>query len=157
MSGDSLVLKVVESDETGHEINRVYVFYDHNIHAFGIRGGFTTPKGYSHRYSYYVDNVSSVMDLIIVIFNSYYDLSVCLVNYEALPTDPDSITFDSLFKDDNRLHEIAGHDFGKSVMDQTCTKKKNKKHRGFDMYTNRQVARNIESILNTLVNVYNYY
>ena len=43
MSGDTLVFKVVEmDDDLNCEALRMYVFYDHKLRTYGLRGGYAS-------------------------------------------------------------------------------------------------------------------
>ena len=138
MSSDSLVLKISEKDENNLEFNRLYVFYDHNLHTFGLRGGYGTRKhgvNVSHTYSYYTDTCEGVMAMIKLLTNRYVKLSMCLVKYECLPSDSDDISYSLLKGLDRRANEIVG----------------------FDYDTLQKPLAALENFLDVLINVYNDY
>jgi len=138
MSSDSLVLKIFEKDENNREINRLYVFYDHNLDTFGLRGGYDTRKMgvyMTHNYSYYTDTCEGVIAMIKLLTNRYVKISMCLVKYECLPSDSDNISYDMLKGGDIRSNEIVGFDYNSS----------------------QKPMPDIELFLNVLVNVYNDY
>jgi len=113
MSSDSLVFKVLEVDSEGVEYNRLYIFYDHNLHTFGLRGGYKTPSGITKSYSYYTDSCEGVMDMIRVVSTRKYKLSLCLVNYANLPIVSDDISYSVLYNQDISCNEIVGFDYVK--------------------------------------------
>lgn len=117
MSNDSLVLKIVEHDQYSEEqyseeIHRVYVFYDHNLHTFGIRGGYATSKGTETSYSFYADNCCGVLSLMNLLATRFFKLSLCLVKFSDLPPVSNDISFDLLKNADRRIDEIVGFDYG---------------------------------------------
>ena len=111
MSTNSLVFKVVELDANGVEFNRLYIFHDHNLQTFGLRGGYNTPSGITRTYSYYTDTCEGVMDMINVVSIRKFKLSLCLVNYENLPHVSDNISYDVLHGLDKLNNEIVGFDY----------------------------------------------
>ena len=111
MSTDSLVFKVLEVDAEGVEYNRLYIFYDHNLHTFGLRGGYKTPSGITKSYSYYTDTCEGVMDMISVVSTRKFKLSLCLVNYANLPPVSDNISYGMLHGLDKSCNEIVGFDY----------------------------------------------
>lgn len=138
MSSDSLVLKICEKDEDNLEINRLYVFYDHNLQTFGLRGGYDTRKNsvdVTHNYSYYTDTSKGVSSMIKLLTNRYVTLSMCLVKYPCLPYDSDDISFGFLKGMDRRANEIVG----------------------FDYNTSQKPLADIAKFLKVLINVYNDY
>ena len=141
MSSDSMVLKIYEKNEKGIEVNRMYVFYDHNLCTFGIRGGNKLKSGKIVSYSYYTDHVCGVINMVNVLSEKFVKLSICLVNYHNLPLNPDNITYESLFTDDVGMNEMVGFDY-----DERCLKKEK-----------TSIDREIEKYLRAMMNVYNTY
>jgi hypothetical protein len=138
MSSDSLVLKIFEKDENNIEINRLYVFYDHNLRTFGLRGGYDTRKmgvDMTHYYSYYTDTEEGVIAMIDMLSNHYVKLSLCLVKYTYLPNDSDDISYGLLKHMDKMMNEIVG----------------------FDYYSSQKTKTDITRFLYVLKNVYNDY
>jgi hypothetical protein len=138
MSSDSLVLKIFEKDEYNVDINRIYVFYDHNLMTFGIRGGYETRKNgvdITHNYSYYTDTCEGVVAMIKLLTNRFVKLSLCLVKYGCLPSDSDDISYSLLKSLDRRANEIVGFDYDNS----------------------KKPLSDIQMFLDVLVNVYNDY
>ena len=138
MSNDSLVLKIVEKDEHNVDINRIYVFYDHNLLTFGIRGGYETRKNgadITHNYSYYTDTCEGVVAMIKLLTNRFVKLSLCLVKYGCLPKLSDDISYGILTCLDRRANEIVGFDYDNS----------------------KKPLSDIQMFLDVLVNVYNDY
>jgi len=134
MSTDSLVLKMFEVNEYGAEVNRVYVFYDHNLGCFGIRGGLLS-KNTSYDYSYYTDTIQGVVDLLSVMLMRFYRVSLCLVKFSNFPAVSDNITYPMLVESDQRTNEIVGYDYG----------------------DNQSPCGDIEKFLKVLMTVYNDY
>ena len=126
MSSDSLVLKICEKDGDNIEINRLYVFYDHNLQTFGLRGGYDTRKNsvdVTHNYSYYTDTCEGVISMIKLLTNRYVKLSMCLVKYPCLPSDSDEISYGLLKGLDRRGNEIVGFDYVASQKPAAAIKK----------------------------------
>ena len=140
MSGDSMVLKIFEKDISGVEINRMYIFYDHNLSTFGIRGGHTI-KGKTTSYSFYTDHINGVITMMNGLFAKYVTLSTCLVNFHILPSDSNKITYEMLVERDLKYNEIVGFDHKKSTI---VTLEKN-------------IVLEIENYLRILMNVHNDY
>jgi hypothetical protein len=152
MSNDALVCKLVEFDNMNKEINRAYIFYDHNLMAFGIRGGYIS-KGRKD-YSFYTDSVAGVKNFIQTLFDKFHKLTVCLMKYSDLPSDSDDITYTLLLSYDGREYEIVGFDFWKDSGD-TFSDKKNDSHI-FNL-ENGHVSVFLDRSLQSLVDVYNDY
>lgn len=142
MSSDSIVVKIFEKNEDGREINRMYIFYDHNLCTFGIRGGHTSKYEKITSYSYYSDHVSGVINMVNALSAKFVKLSMCLVNYTNLPAISDNITYELLLFNDLSLNEMVGFDYDKSFL--------NKKEMSL-------VVRELEKYLKLMVNVYNDY
>lgn len=140
MSSDSMVVKIFEKNEVGKEVNRMYIFYDHILCTFGIRGGHTTKYGIITDYSYYTDHISGVINMVKMLSSKFVKLSICLVNYSNLPAYSDNITYDLLLKNDMPLNEMVGFDYNDN------TKKEN-----------TLMNREIEDYLRLLMDVYNDY
>ena len=139
MSSDSLVLKIFERDENNVEINRLYVFYDHNLETFGIRGGYDTSKNgitNTHSYSYYTDTCEGVISFIKLLTTRYVKISMCLVKYAVLPSDSNNISYGILKGLDRRANEIVGFDYNND---------------------RQKYVADVEKFLDVLLNVYNYY
>lgn len=152
MSTDSLICKVVEYDIMKKEINRAYIFYDHNLCTFGIRGGYIA-KG-KQNYSFYSNSILGVMNFIRTLFDDFNKLSICLVKYSYLSNTADDIIYDELLLNDSRVDEIVGYDYWKSKED-AFTDKKSVRH-GFN-YENNDVDIFLDKCLQSLIDVYNDY
>ena len=114
MANDSLVLKIMELNTVGVEIHRLYIFYDHNMKTFGLRGGYNTQKSdvpMSHSYSYYTDTCQGVLAMLNLIAAHYVKLSMCLVKFADLPSTSDEISYVTLASLDLRANEIVGFDY----------------------------------------------
>jgi len=138
MSNDSLVLKVMEVNNVGSEVHRLYIFYDHNMKTFGLRGGYNTRKlddTMTHSYSYYTDSSQGVAAMLNLISAHYVKLSMCLVRFADLPPTSDEISYDKLAGSDLRTNEIVG----------------------FDYVDSQKPMDDIEKFLAVLVHVYNDY
>lgn len=142
MSSDSIVVKIFEKNEFGKEINRMYIFYDHNLCTFGIRGGHTSKYGKITSYSYYSDHISGVINMVNALSEKFVKLSMCLVNFPNLPAISDNITYELLLTNDVSLNEMVGFDFDKSFF--------NKKEMTL-------MVRELGKYLRLMVNVYNDY
>lgn len=141
MSTDSLVLKIFENTETGREINRMYIFFDHNLCTFGIRGGHTTLNGRTNSYSFYTDRDDGVMSMVNGLCAKYVKLSVCLVNFHDLPAYSDNITYNLLLERDCRYNEMVGFDHTKTN----------------GMNLEKNIVLEIQNYLKMMRNVYNDY
>ena len=117
MSGDTLVLKVVETDDDlGRESLRMYVFYDHKSHTYGLRGGYTTAnRGKPTNFSFYCDCKQDVCEYLHTMFDQFDGITLALVNYPDLPVVSDRITYNVLVDQDHRINEILGFDHTKNT------------------------------------------
>lgn len=112
MSSDTLVLKIVESDEYNHEVLRVYVFFDHKLNTYGIRGGYsTTNTNRFAKFSFYCDSLCNVSEYLHILFDKFNSLTVALVNYPNLPIISNDITYHLLKDYDCRINETVGYDY----------------------------------------------
>ena len=112
MSSDTLVFKLVETDESNRETLRMYVFYDHELSTYGICGGYTTTNtNRSVKISFYCDNPYNVSEYLHMMFDKYHGLSLALVNYPDLPINSNDITYPLLRDHDFRINETVGFDF----------------------------------------------
>jgi hypothetical protein len=114
MANDSLVLKIMEVNNMDIEVHCIYVFYDHNMKTFGIRGGYNTHKNedtFLQSYSYYTDTCEGVLAMLNLIATRYVKLSMCLVKFTDLPANPNDISYDLLAGLDKRANEIVGFDY----------------------------------------------
>ena len=116
MSGDTLVFKVVETDdELNREALRMYVFYDHKYRTYGLRGGYTsTNTGKSANFSFYCDDRNDVCDYLHAMFDKFDGLTLALVNYPDLPVTSDKITYNVIVDQDHSINEIVGFDHTKN-------------------------------------------
>jgi hypothetical protein len=137
-----MVVKIFEKNAAGIEINRMYIFYDHNLSTFGIRGGNTSKQGKITSYSYYTDHISGATSMVNALSAKFVKLSICLVNYSNLPADSNNITYDLLLKTDIGLNEMVGFDFDKKF---------------FDKKESSLMFREVEKYLRLMTNVYNDY
>ena len=137
MSTDSLICKVVEYDNENKEVNVTYIFYDHNLTAFGIRGGYMSRGRKS--YSFYCNNISGVTNFIKTLSDKFNKLTICLVK------------FDQLY---NVSDDIVGFDFWKSQGD-AFTDKKSSSHSFNDEKGHINIF--LDRCLKSLVEVYNDY
>lgn len=136
MSSDSFVLKIVEYNTNMKEQIRTYVFYDHNLEMFGIRGGYVSKNDNNNAsHSLYCSNLHDTREYLKLCHNDYDNILVCLVNFDDLSRDSDNITFDQLYADDFRKNEVFGFDYGRKVFNFL----------------------DITPYLNVLMNVYNNY
>jgi hypothetical protein len=152
MSTDTLICKVVEYDNENKEINVTYIFYDHNLTAFGIRGGYMSRGRKS--YSFYCNNISGVTNFVKTLSDKFHKLTICLVKYDELYDTSDDIVFADLISNDVRTNEIVGFDFWKNKGDE-FTDKKSSSH-SFNFETNH-VNIFLERCLKSMVDVYNDY
>jgi hypothetical protein len=152
MSSDSLICKVVEYDEVNKEVNVTYIFYDHNLTAFGIRGGYMSRGRKS--YSFYCNNISGVTNFIKTLSDKFHKLTICLVKYDELYNVSDDIVFSDLISNDIRTNEIVGFDFWKSKGD-AFSDKKSSSH-SFNMETDH-INVFFHRCLKSMVDVYNDY
>jgi len=152
MSTDSLICKVVEYDNENKEINLTYVFYDHNLRTFGIRGGYMSRGRKS--YSFYCNNVTGVTNFIKTLSDKFHKLSICLVKYDQLYDSSDDIVFADLLSHDIRTNEIVGFDFWKSQGD-AFSDKKSSSH----SFNNEKGHINVflDKCLKSMIEVYNDY
>ena len=151
MSNDSLVCKLVEYNDRNKEINRAYIFYDHNLSSFGIRGGYESKK--QKTYSFYSNNVGGVKNFIRTLFDKFSKLSVCLIKYDCLPEASDDIDYTRLVLDDSRCNEIVGFDFWKEDGDAFGG---NSTEHGFNIDSGH-VDTYLQRCLKSIVDVYNDY
>ena len=116
MSGDTLVLKVIETDDDLEcEALRMYVFYDHKLRTYGLRGGYTaTNTNKSANFSFYCDDINNVCDYMHTIFDMFDSLTIALMNYPDLPVISDRITYNVLLDQDKRINETVGFDYHKN-------------------------------------------
>lgn len=117
MSGDTLVFKVVETDDDLNcEALRMYVFYDHKFRKYGLRGGYTTTNtGTPANFSFYCNDKQDVCEYLHTMFDQFDGLSFALVNYPDLPVTSDKITYNVLVDQDHRINEIIGFDHTKNA------------------------------------------
>ena len=117
MSGDTLVFKVVETDDDLNcEALRMYVFYDHTSRTYGLRGGYTsTNSGKPANFSFYCDDRNAVCEYLHAMFDEFDGLTLALVNYPDLPVTSDKITYNVLMEQDHRINEILGFDHTKNA------------------------------------------
>lgn len=139
-SCDTLVLKLVETynknkDSINYEQNRCYIIYDTNNCTFLVRGGYSL-KLKKNDYSFYCDTSHSIKQFLQVVYGSFDNLGISLLNYKHLPSYSDDITYTLLKNQDSINNEIVGYDFKKSLNDN------------FDSLP-------IDDYLNILQNVYN--
>lgn len=137
MSGrcDTLVLKIVETNKNGKQQNCIYILYDQTISTFLVRGGYSLQNKHND-YSFYCDSNYDVKDLLDILFVSFYELGISLVNYKNLPCISNNITYKYLKENDSKVNEIVGFDY--------------KRLSGENLENI-----NIEKYLNTIKNVYN--
>lgn len=152
MSTDSLICKVVEYDNENKEVNVTYIFYDHNLTAFGIRGGYMSRGRKS--YSFYCNNISGVTNFIKTLSDKFNKLTICLVKFDQLYNVSDDIVFADLISQDIRTNEIVGFDFWKSQGD-AFTDKKSSSHSFNDEKGHINIF--LDRCLKSLVEVYNDY
>ena len=139
-SCDTLVLKLVETykknkDSVNYEQNRCYIIYDTNNCTFLVRGGYSL-KLKKNDYSFYCDTSHSIKQFLQVVYGSFDNLGISLLNYKYLPSYSEDITYTLLKSQDSINNEIVGYDFKKSLNDN------------FDSLP-------IDDYLNILQNVYN--
>ena len=136
-----MVVKIFEKNENGKEINRMYIFFDHNLSTFGIRGGQHTSKyGKINSYSYYSDHISGTISMVNALSAKFVKLSMCLVNYHNLPINSNNIDYHFLLENDMPLNEMVGFDY--------------------DNFFNKKMTminRELEDYLRLMMNVYNDY
>jgi len=152
MSSDSLICKVVEYDNVNEEINVTYIFYDHNLKTFGIRGGYMSRGRKS--YSFYCNSVTGVTNLIKTLSDKFHKLTICLVKYDQLYDSSDDIVFADLISHDIRTNEIVGFDFWKSQGD-AFSDKKSSSHSFNDEKGHINVF--LDRCLKSMIEVYNDY
>jgi hypothetical protein len=140
MSGrsDTLVLKIVETNKNGNKQNCTYVLYDQALSTVLVRGGYSMYNNNNDHsdYSFYCNSDYDVKDLLDILFGSFYELGISLVNYKNLPCISDNITYKYLKENDSKINEIVGFDYRRLLGGN------------FENI-------NIEKYLNTLKNVYN--
>ena len=137
-----MVVKIFEKNALGKEINRMYIFYDHNLSTFGIRGGNTSKQGKITSYSYYTDHISGATSMVNALSSKFVKLSICLVNYSNLPVDSNNITYELLLDNDMSLNEMVGFDFDRKFSHKNSSS---------------LITREIETYLRLTTNVYNDY
>ena len=142
----------MEYDNENKEVNVTYIFYDHNLTAFGIRGGYMSRGRKS--YSFYCNNISGVTNFIKTLSDKFHKLTICLVKYDQLCNVSDDIVFADLISNDVRTNEIVGFDFWKSKGD-AFSDKKSSSHSFNDEKGHINVF--LDRCLKSLVEVYNDY
>lgn len=116
MSGDTLVIKLVQAGTVGYdEVSRIvdvcttYVFYDYKTKLFGVRCKYTRKEGTVGSYSYYSDNKAVLTDFLIESLEVPTMAEVSLITMSDLPIDSDDITFDVLSESDEHTNVISGY------------------------------------------------
>ena len=142
----------MEYDNENKEVNVTYIFYDHNLTAFGIRGGYMSRGRKS--YSFYCNNISGVTNFIKTLSDKFNKLTICLVKFDQLYNVSDDIVFADLISQDIRTNEIVGFDFWKSQGD-AFTDKKSSSHSFNDEKGHINIF--LDRCLKSLVEVYNDY
>ena len=142
----------MEYDNENEEINLTYIFYDHNLRTFGIRGGYMSRGRKS--YSFYCNNVTGVTNFVKTLSDKFNKLSICLVKFDQLYNVSDDIVFANLVSHDIRTNEIVGFDFWKSQGDAFSDKKSSSHSVNEDK---GHIDNFLEKCLQSLVDVYNDY
>jgi len=89
MDHNSLVLRIEEVYNNNNN-SETFIFYDHTQNLFGIRG-------YNlNSYSFYSDDVDSIIDFIQLIHKQYDKITICLEKYINMPEKSDYIYFNYL-------------------------------------------------------------
>lgn len=167
MSFDALIVKFYEVLDDNCN-NHCYVFYDHNLKTYAIRGGKKGGKSYRKTYSFYCDNYYDVYNFLEIIFSDAQNLKFCLMRHQHLPLDSDNIDYDFLLACElNKTVKTCEVIASKWLVSSLNTESVLPKHIfNYDVFTedvNRDqehkcvVGGYITTLLNTIRNVCNDY
>jgi hypothetical protein len=108
---DCLVFKFEEVEkETGNIDNTIYVLFDQRTENYVVRGQRRwTPKIQSCSYSFECDNQCDLADFLQYIVCSDNRVNEILYNYDNLPDDSNSVTYEFLHDYDHSDYEISGY------------------------------------------------
>jgi hypothetical protein len=108
---DCLVFKFEEVEkETGNIDNIIYVLFDQRTENYVVRGQRRwTPKIQSCSYSFECDNQCDLADFLQYIVCSDNRVNEILYNYDNLPDDSNSVTYEFLHDYDHSDYEISGY------------------------------------------------
>ena len=116
MDHNSLVLRISQVDkDINKDISETFVFYDDTQNLFKICGGQENTFGNCkeqdkdsyNSFSFYSDDIDSLVDFIDLIHKGYDDLSIYLVKYVNMPQDSDDIDYDYLCLNFETNNEIT--------------------------------------------------
>ena len=171
MSTDALIVKFFETlDEKCDK--HCYVFYDHNLNTYAIRGGKKGGKSYRKTYSLYCDSYYDVYNFLEIIFSDAQNLNFSLMRHHELPLNSDDIDYDFLIESEiNKTSEVIASKMLVSsynwLVSSLNTESDLPMHIfNYDVYTNdetrdgdnkRTVGGFITTLLNTIRNVCNDY
>jgi len=164
MSTDSLIVKFYEVlDEKCDK--HCYVFYDHNLNTYAIRGGKKGGKSYRQTYSFYCDDKYDVYNFLEIIFSDAQNLKFSLSRHHYLPFNSDNIDYNFLIESEiNKSSDVIAS----KLLVSTLNTESNlpMPFFNYDVYTNneardannkRTVGGFITTLLNTICNVCNDY
>jgi hypothetical protein len=108
---DCLVFKFEEVEkETGNIDNIIYVLFDQRTDNYVVRGQRRwTPRIQSCSYSFECDNQCDLADFLQYIVCSDNRVNEILYNYDNLPDDSNSLTYEFLHDYDHADYEISGY------------------------------------------------
>jgi len=105
---DSLVLRVDEFDNTNRIDTTLFVFYDHSVREYVIRG---SRRGEFAPYSFVCRTQKDTSLFIETAIGIHSKVSYTLINYKDLPFNSLDIDYDYLFVNfDPRYNEVIGYD-----------------------------------------------
>jgi hypothetical protein len=105
-----------ELDKTNSKsLAKTYVFYDYKEHQFCIRGASNFYKNNvkinANIFSFEGYHKDTVFEFLKDIFDSYSNLTVCLLSYSDAPINSEDITYDYLDSRNGRELEISGFNY----------------------------------------------
>jgi hypothetical protein len=95
MSTDALIVKFYETLTETKE-KHCYVFYDHDLNTFAIRGGTRNGKAHRKTYSFYCNRASDVYTFLQIMFSDAQNLYFSLMNNSEFPAHSDDISYEFL-------------------------------------------------------------
>ena len=167
MSTDALIVKFYEVLDDNCD-KHCYVFYDHNLNTYAIRGGKKGGKSYRKTYSFYCDKYYDVYNFLEIIFSDSQNLKFSLMRHGDLPLDSNNIDYDFLLESEinktNKTNNVIASNWLVSSLNTDSdlptlifnyNMYTNDKNQGQDK--NRTVGGYITTLLHTIRNVCNDY
>jgi len=106
MSTDALVVKFYDTAVGKY----CYVFYDHTLDTYAIRGECQDRATRQKEYSFYCNNVNDVHAFLQVVFSDAQSLKFSMLNYSNLPKTSDEIEYEFLKENEKSNNLISDGD-----------------------------------------------